>query len=184
MSFLIFIIIIDDDPVAAFSRINQTLIQPYGGLIIFIYILLSIVWIIPSTILAIYYTRTMEFRIEANEVILKKGIINKTVKHIPFRNITNVASRYGIYDRLLKIGNVEIETASAASQATGPEAKIEGIRNFNEIRDQILTSIRKFATPYTTTTEVETPPTEVNSDLEFYQKLLLTLDDIKKILDK
>ncbi|MFX0207640.1 MAG: PH domain-containing protein, partial [Candidatus Hodarchaeota archaeon] len=139
-----------------------------------------------AAFLVVIYTNTMEFQVLENEVIVKKGVINKEVKHIPLRNITNVSSRFGIYDRLFGIGTVEIETAGKSGQTTGPEAKIEGIRNFFEVRDLILDSLRQFRGQYTTTTEVEPslPVSVPITEQEFHKEMLAEIREIKELLSK
>jgi uncharacterized membrane protein YdbT with pleckstrin-like domain len=152
--------------------------------LIYISICFSIMLI--AAILVVIYTNTMEFQILENEVIVKKGVINKEVKHIPLRNITNVSSRYGIYDRFFGIGTVEIETAGKSGQATGPEAKIEGIKNYFEVRDLILDSLRQFRGQYTTTTELGPPviPKTFDPEQEFHNQMLTEIREIKKLLSK
>jgi membrane protein YdbS with pleckstrin-like domain len=93
------------------------------------------------------------------EVYCRKGIINITKRHVPFRTITYVRTRRGPFDRLLGIGTVMVETAGgeAETQATGlasllikalsggsAEERIEGIRFHEELRDFILRELRAF----------------------------------------
>ena len=148
-----------------------------------IYFFIMFVSVVIALLVSIYYTMSIEYQITNSEVIVKKGILNKTVKHIPFRTITNVSSRYGPYDRIFKLGTCEIETAGKSGQQTGPEAKIEGIKNFLMIRDEILKEIRKFKGQYATTTELdiqEKPVLEEN----FLKAILTELKEIKDVLTK
>jgi membrane protein YdbS with pleckstrin-like domain len=173
---------IDDEPSdSAFGEWLQS--QSFN--LFSLYLLISLALIIPIIILTVYYVRNMEFRFEETEIIVKKGIINKMEKHIPFRTITNVSSRYGVYDRLFGIGTVQIETAGKSGQQTGPEAKIEGISNFFEVRNIILDKLRKFRGSYTTTTEIEQPTLDSYPvEGQFYKELLSELREIKEILSK
>ncbi|MFW9905458.1 MAG: PH domain-containing protein [Candidatus Thorarchaeota archaeon] len=150
------------------------------------YFILSIILMLLTAILVVYYVRNIEYVIEETEVIVKKGIINKTIKHVPFRTITNVSSRYGIYDRIFGIGTCEIETAGKSGQQTGPEEKIEGIKNFREVRDAVLNELRRFRGQYTTTTEVEQPIRygDLSGDIVFQKELLDELRQIKKVLSE
>ena len=148
-----------------------------------IYFFIMILTVIIALFVSMYYTNTIEYQITGSEVIVKKGLLNKTVKHIPFRTITNVSSRYGPYDRIFKLGTCEIETAGKSGQQTGPEAKIEGIKNFLTVRDEILEEIRKFKGQYATTTELdiqEKPFLEEN----FLKAILTELKEIKEVLSK
>ncbi|MHA2247929.1 MAG: PH domain-containing protein [Candidatus Hodarchaeales archaeon] len=150
------------------------------------YLIISVILMLLAAVLVVYYVRNIEYIIEDTEVIVKKGIINKTIKHVPFRTITNVSSRYGIYDRIFGIGTCEIETAGKSGQQTGPEEKIEGIRNFREVRDVVLTELRRFRGQYTTTTELEQPTQyeESMGDFVLQKEVLDELRQIKEILSK
>ncbi|MFX0125237.1 MAG: PH domain-containing protein [Candidatus Hodarchaeota archaeon] len=157
-------------------------ISAYWLDLVFIYLLIWLC-IIPILFALIdYYVRTMEFAILDNEVILKKGVLNKEVKHIPFRTITNVSSRYGIYDGFFRLGTCEIETAGKSGQQMGPEGKIEGIKNFIEVRDLILEMLRQFRGQYATTTELEPPPPLPTTGVGFHREMLNELREIKRIL--
>ncbi|MFW9786196.1 MAG: PH domain-containing protein [Candidatus Thorarchaeota archaeon] len=94
------------------------------------------------------------------EIYVKKGIIQITQRHVPFRTITHVKTRRGIFDRLFGIGTIQIETAakSAATQGGGlialiiqrltrggaAEENIEGVKFHEELRDFILRELRGF----------------------------------------
>ncbi|MFX0125236.1 MAG: PH domain-containing protein [Candidatus Hodarchaeota archaeon] len=151
-----------------------------------LYFIISMILMFLTAILVIYYVRNIEYIIEETEVIVKKGIINKTIKHVPFRTITNVSSRYGIYDRIFGIGTCEIETAGKSGQQTGPEEKIEGIRNFREVRDVVLGELRRFRGQYATTTELEQPTQYEDSigDSVLQKEMLKEIRQIKEILSK
>ncbi|WP_455464247.1 PH domain-containing protein, partial [Candidatus Hodarchaeum mangrovi] len=148
-----------------------------------IYFFIMFLTIVIALFVSIYYTMTIEYQITNSEVIVKKGVLNKTVKHIPFRTITNVSSRYGPFDRIFRLGTCEIETAGKSGQQTGPEAKIEGIKNFLTIRDEILEEIRKFKGQYTTTTELDTQEKPVLEE-NFLKAILVELKEIKEVLSK
>ena len=130
-------------------------------------------------IIAFIYTKTMEFQIFSNEVVVKKGVINRTEKHVPYRTVTNISTRFGFYDKLFGIGTVEIETAGKAGRQSGPEEKIEGISNFVEIRNTVLEELRKFRSQYTTATE----PDMTRSEEEITTSILNELRSIKTLLE-
>jgi hypothetical protein len=120
------------------------------------------------------------------EIYVKKGLINITRKHVPFRTSTNISSRAGPFDRLFKIGSIEVETAgqSGAGSMGGPEEKLEGIVFYEELRDFILRELRRFKDPYVTGTEVVIPEDEqvirVGSSIE--EEVLKVLQDIRDLL--
>ena len=94
------------------------------------------------------------------EIYVKKGIIKITRRHVPFRTVTNLRTRRGIFDRLFGIGTVQIETAAKSSMVhggglialvlqrltrggTGAE-NIEGVKFHEELRNFILRELRGF----------------------------------------
>jgi membrane protein YdbS with pleckstrin-like domain len=111
-------------------------------------------------------------------------LITITRNHVPFRTITNISSQAGPFDRLFGIGSVNIETAGfSGTEAKGPEEKMEGIVFYEEVRDYILTELRKFRAPYVTTTETVRPtgrPPLQGEELNL--ELLATLREIRDML--
>ena len=93
------------------------------------------------------------------EIYTKRGIITITKRHVPFRTVVHVETRRGIFDRIMGIGNVLIETAGGSTGGHPPsgllallvlklgigsksEERVEGIRFHQELRDFILREMR------------------------------------------
>ena len=93
------------------------------------------------------YIRSMEFIVHGDEIIVKKGIINKTIKYCPFRTITNISTQVGVFDRLFEIGCINIQTAGLSGPTGAPEEKLEGLRVYSEIREYILSQLRQVSAP-------------------------------------
>ncbi|UCE29366.1 MAG: PH domain-containing protein [Candidatus Bathyarchaeota archaeon] len=153
-------------------------------------IIMNLVWLIPLLAYTPYYFRSIEFSVKAEtgetmpEVYVKKGVLTITRKHVPFRTITNISSKAGLFDRLFGIGSVHIETAGySGSQQKGPEVKLEGIVFYEEVRDFILNELRKFKAPYVTGTEFVHPIEEPVPRMEGLEdEMLITLREIRDIL--
>jgi len=152
--------------------------------------IINLVWLIPTLIAIPPYFSSIEYSVKAEsgdtmpEIYSKRGIVTITRKHLPFRTITNISSKSGPFDRLFKIGSVQIETAgySGASQK-GPEEKIAGIVFYEEVRDFILKELRKFKEPYVTGTEVVVPAEEPVPRMKgLDDEMLITLREIRDIL--
>jgi membrane protein YdbS with pleckstrin-like domain len=154
----------------------------------------ELVWLIPALIGIPVYVNSIEYSVisetgEASpEIYVRKGIINITKKHVPFRTITNISSRAGVVDRLFGFGNVEIQTAGYSGGPggqAGPEERLEGIAFYEEVRDFILQELRRFRDPYVTGTEVVQPRDEsvlrLNDSLD--DEMLITLRDIRNVLE-
>lgn len=154
--------------------------------------IIHLIWLIPLVILSILYVNRIEYSVITEsgeampEIYVKKGLLNITRKHVPFRTITNISSRAGPFDRLFGIGTIEIETAGFSGQKSGafsgPEEKIEGVVFYEEVRDFILTELRRYRTPYTTATEVVQPHEAVQRRTESDAEIIRTLREIRDIL--
>jgi len=152
-------------------------------------------WWLPIMIGITLYIRNIEYSVISKsgtvmpEIYVKKGLINVTQKHVPFRTITNISSRAGPIDRLFGIGTVEIQTAGfsgGASGQGGPEEKLEGITFFEEVRDFVLQELRRFRDPYVVGTEVvhphEDPVPRMTDSLD--DEMLITLREIREVLER
>jgi len=165
-------------------------INTWIGPVNFWTIVLNLIWLIPLLIYTPIYFRSIDFSVKAEtgetmpEVYVKKGVLTITRKHVPFRTITNISSRAGVFDRLFGIGSVHIETAGySGSQRKGPEVKLEGVVFYEEVRDFILNELRKFKAPYVTGTEVVHPIEEPVPRMEgLDDEILTTLREIRDIL--
>ena len=160
----------------------------------FWYWLIVISVLIPFLIVYPIYIRSFEYSVVAKsgatmpEVYVKKGLINITRKHVPFRTITNIQSVAGPFDRLFGIGSIEIETAGGSGSAfQSAEEKLEGLTFFEELRDFILMELRKFKDPYVTGTEVSQRYEDREVSVEtgsIEDEILLVLREIRDLLRK
>jgi hypothetical protein len=107
---------------------------------------------------------------------------------VPFRTITSIFSKKGVFDRLFGIGSVEIQTAgmTGGSSPGGfqakPEEKLEGLPYFNELRDFILRELRRFTGQYVTGTEVIAPQQDDVFAGSGQVEILHTLQEMRDIL--
>ncbi|MCK4849689.1 MAG: PH domain-containing protein, partial [Candidatus Heimdallarchaeota archaeon] len=89
------------------------------------------------------YVRSFEYIVHGDEIIVKKGLFNKTIKYCPFRTITNISTQVGVFDRIFEIGCINIQTSGASGTSGGKsEEKLEGLRVYQEIREYIIAQIR------------------------------------------
>ncbi|MHA2174226.1 MAG: PH domain-containing protein [Candidatus Hodarchaeales archaeon] len=111
---------------------------------LFVGFLVVTIIIIPIILfLILIYVQNMAFIVHGDEIIVQKGLINKTVKYCPFRTITNVSTQVGVFDRLFRIGCINIQTAGVSGSTGGPEEKLEGLKVYHEIRQYIIQQIRE-----------------------------------------
>jgi membrane protein YdbS with pleckstrin-like domain len=161
----------------------------------FWYVVSSVFWFLPILIAIPFYIRSFEYSVISKagttmpEIYVRKGLVNVTKKHVPFRTITNIASRAGPIDRLFGIGTVEIQTAgfSGGAQAgRSPEEKLEGITFYEQVRDFVLQELRRFRDPYVTGTEVVHPVDKPAPQLSdgLGSEILITLREIRNVLER
>jgi membrane protein YdbS with pleckstrin-like domain len=161
----------------------------------FWFVISMVFWWLPVAISIPLYIRNIRYSVISKkgdrmpEIFVQKGLLNITKKHVPFRTVTNIASRAGPIDRLFGIGTVEIQTAGYSggpSGQGGPEEKIEGIVFYEEVRDYILQELRKFRDPYVTTTEVVLPHEETVPRMtgSLDDEILITLREIRDVLGR
>lgn len=94
-------------------------------------------WIIFNVL----YYKSIKYNIEEHEIVIHRGVIQKKVKVVPFQSITNITISRDPIDRIFYIGSVKIQTAGYSGEKT-PELKIEGIANYNDIYNKIMSSIK------------------------------------------
>ncbi len=152
-------------------------------------LVVNLFWFIPALLLTPKYYNSIEYSVKTQsgdtmpEVYSKEGIITITRRHVPFRNITNISSKAGPFDRLFNIGSVHIETAGySGPNQQGPETALNGIVFYEEVRDFILKELRRYKEPYTTGTEVIQPAPNREGTLN--DEVLTTLREIRDLLKK
>jgi membrane protein YdbS with pleckstrin-like domain len=117
---------------------------PGGAFVGFIVaVLINLVWLIPALLIIPPYYRSLQYEIHDDEVIVRAGVITKTVKHVPFRTVTNLEVKQGPFDRLFGIGTLNIQTAGMGGTSAAEES-LGGLRNFEEVYDQVATELRRY----------------------------------------
>jgi membrane protein YdbS with pleckstrin-like domain len=138
----------------------------------------GLVIFIPALVLSYFYVQTMEFIVHGDEIIVVKGLVNRTTKYCPFRTVTNISSRAGPFDRIFGIGNIHVQTAGKSGAQGGPEEKLEGLPLYREIRDYINNELRAYDASFTSN-RVENTVTE---DQDVYNEYLKELKELKEII--
>ncbi len=103
--------------------------------------LILLLWVIVFPISKVWFNN-LEYVIRDDRVSLYKGILTKTQKNVPCRAITDLALVRTLYDRLLKIGSVKIQTAGQSQANTGYEVSIDGMSNYQELHEEIKNRIK------------------------------------------
>ena len=100
-----------------------------------LYVFVAIALVIP-------YYRSISFELTDEEVVVRKGILTKSTKTVPYRAITNAEVKRGPLDRLFGLGTVDVHTAGYSQQA-GAEAPMMGLRNYDEVYTLVMDAVRR-----------------------------------------
>lgn len=147
-----------------------------GAIYLAIWFVITILYILGMSL----YVKSMLFIVHGHEIVVRKGLINKSEKHVPYRTVTNINMKTGPFDRLFGIGTIEIQTAGGGGYSIDEtaEEKLEGIKVYREVRDYILTQLRQFQAAYgTVTPRVEKQPID-----SIPQQMLSELKEIKEVM--
>lgn len=153
--------------------------DPGAGLVIFGITLGGdlIYWVV-GMLLSIPYFRSLRYEILEDEVIVHVGIVTHSVKHVPFRTVTNITVKRDILDRwLFNLGTLTIQTAGMSGQ-TGAEESLVGLDNVQEVYELVVTELRRFRGGMAPTTIQEEFPGDGSADL------LEEVQAIRKLLEK
>lgn len=158
--------------------------KPRSGLVIFMIVLGldGLFWLV-AMLLATPYFRSLEYEIQDDEVIVRVGILTHSVKHVPYRTVTNLTVKRDILDRwIFNLGSLNIQTAGMSGQ-TGAEEQLVGLENVQEVYEMVVTELRRFRggmTPTASEAEGET----LTASTESSQALLEEVQAIRKLLEK
>jgi len=128
-----------------------------GGMLTFLIVAaINVVWWVPAMLLSGPYYRSLSYEIQDDEVIVHVGIWTQSVKHVPYRTVTNLTVKRDILDRwFFGLGTLNIQTAGM-SGTTGAEESLVGLTNVQEVYEIVVTELRRFrGSMAPTTTEVE-----------------------------
>jgi uncharacterized membrane protein YdbT with pleckstrin-like domain len=140
--------------------------EPQAGMTVFTIVgsVLGVVWVI-ALLLSFPYFRSMRFEIQEDEVIVHVGIFTHSVKHVPYRTVTNITVKRDIFDRwFFNLGTLNIQTAGMSGQK-GAEESLVGLENVQEVYDLVVTELRRFRGAMTPTAAQEELPTNGSAAL-------------------
>jgi membrane protein YdbS with pleckstrin-like domain len=89
------------------------------------------------------YYRSLRYEIYEDEIVVHAGVITKSVKHVPFRTVTNLKVTRGPFDRLLGLGTLAVQTAGA-SGTTSAEESLAGLVDVQVVYDKVAAELRRF----------------------------------------
>ncbi|MDA3814635.1 MAG: PH domain-containing protein [Candidatus Cloacimonetes bacterium] len=139
--------------------------------------LILLMWIITAPIM-ILWIKNLSYFLEADKIVIKKGILTKIKQNIPFRMITDFMLERTLYDRWLGIGSIKIQTAGQTQNATGYEGKLAGLTNWDELHEKLRSDLSE--------ARASTKEISKSSKLDegALENILIELKKISSILEK
>jgi hypothetical protein len=108
----------------------------FPGIPIIIGFLITIAWVGK-------YCKSMHYKLTDHEMTWHRGVWFRNTGIVPYNRITNVDIEQGPVSRRFGIATIKIQTAGySAPSARTAEITIEGMRNFEEIRDAIMSLVK------------------------------------------
>ncbi len=100
-------------------------------------------WIAPVGLLVTPYFNSLHYEIHEDEVIVRVGVITRSIKHVPYRTVTNLEIKRGPFDRIFGLGTLKIQTAGMSGQQ-GAEESLEGLPNVQEVYERVAAALRRY----------------------------------------
>jgi len=115
-----------------------------GWIVVAIWGAFDLLWWLPGMILAGPYYDSLSYEIAQDEVIVHVGIFVQSVKHVPYRTVTNVEVNRDIFDRwFFGLGSLQIQTAGMSGKV-GAEESLKGLDNVQEAYALVAAELRRF----------------------------------------
>ena len=103
-------------------------------------ICLLVMWLVAYPIARVWI-KNLAYVIQEDRITVHKGILTKTQQNIPYRAITDFILQRSLYDRILGIGAIRIQTAGQSQPTSGYEGNMAGLLEYerlhNELRDKL-----------------------------------------------
>ena len=152
-------------------------------MVIIVTAIIDVVWWAPGMLLTAPYYRSLSYEIQDDEVIVRVGIWTKSVKHVPYRTVTNLTVKRDILDRwFFGTGTLNIQTAGM-SGTTGAEESLVGLLNVQQVYEIVVRELRRFRggmAPNAAGMEVE--PALISTDA--LNEILTEVRAIRQTLEK
>ena len=105
------------------------------------------IFFIPAALIEAYRFLTVRYRVHAGELIVRRGLLFRTERHVPLQRVQNVDVAQNPFHRLMNVAEVRIETAGGSE----PEAsfKVLSLDAIDLLRRQIFAGREQPATATT-----------------------------------
>jgi uncharacterized membrane protein YdbT with pleckstrin-like domain len=138
-----------------------------------------LLWLIAVPITKLWINN-LSYYIDEDRITIHKGILSKIKQNVPYRAITDFQLHRSLYDRFLGIASIKLQTAGQSPTATGFEAKLAGLIDWDDLLEKLRAKV-KILYPSSVTAATTQSIANDNSLLE---KILEELKGIRNALEK
>jgi len=133
-----------------------------------------VMWIISYPIIHLW-TKNLTYIVQNDRITILSGILTKKEQNIPYRSITDFVLKRGPFDRYLKIGTIQVQTAGQSQTASGYEGCLSGILDYNSVHGDLRDKLKSLH-PVSESTTTSEPINLSNENV-----LTQILEELKKI---
>ena len=138
-----------------------------------------LLWLVAVPIIKLWITN-LSYYIDEDRITIHKGILSKIKQNVPYRAITDFQLHRSLYDRFLGIASIKLQTAGQSPTATGFEAKLSGLIDWDDLLEKLRASVKRL---YPSLVTQETNESIAN-DKDLLEKILEELKGIRNALEK
>jgi len=133
-----------------------------------------VMWIISYPIIHLW-TKNLTYIVRDDRITILSGILTKKEQNIPYRSITDFVLKRGPFDRYLKIGTIQVQTAGQSQTVSGYEGCLSGLLDYNSVHGELKDKLKSLH-PVSESTTTSEP-------INLYNENVLTqiLEELKKI---
>ena len=117
--------------------------------------LISLMLVLYYGLVSAYY-HSIRYEIRNDEIVVIVGIVTKSVKHVPFRDITNIEVKRDPLERLLGLGSLSIQIAGSGGTSL-PEATLMGLEDVETVYQHMADVLRQYRSPLSPSQTITQP---------------------------
>ena len=138
-----------------------------------------LLWLIAVPIVKAWI-KNLTYYIDEDRITIHKGILSKIKQNVPYRAITDFQLHRSLYDRFLGIASIKLQTAGQSPSATGFEAKLSGLIEWDDLLEKLRAKVKRL---YPSSVAPEATESIANEN-GLLEKILEELKRIRNALEK
>jgi len=138
-----------------------------------------LLWLITVPIIKLWI-KNLSYYIDEDRITIHKGILSKIKQNVPYRAITDFQLHRSLYDRFLGIASIKLQTAGQSPTATGFEAKLSGLIDWDDLLELLRAKVKRLYP----TLDASGTTDSIATEKDLLEKILEELKGIRSALEK